>query len=1328
MGSSPRFSRLVPSALALVLLAAVVADARSAAPLSLEQRVARQRAIEEVYWRHKIWPAENARPKPSLDEVMPAAAIRARVEDALRASTALEVEYGRPITREQLEAEMERMAARTRQPELLRELWAALDDDPYLVAECLARPVLAERLLRNWYAYDARRHAETRAKAESGFAGVSTPERLREAGGLYEEVELARAEGGELAPEDKALRLSGGEWDAAVAELDRSFAPASGLVVGRVGTLRESETRFSAVAVLSAASDRMRIATVSWEKEPFDAWWAGARTRFAPAEPPAAAFEARTPPSGACADDTWRPTAAQMPGREWHTAVWTGTEMIVWGGTPFSNPVAYNPAGRYDPATDTWTITSNVDAPSPREKHTAVWTGTEMIVWSGNHDLESPRGTGGRYNPQTDTWTPTSTVNAPGPRQHHTAVWTGSRMLVWGGASDFSGDVLLNTGGSYDPVTDTWTALPTSGAPSGRRFHTAVWTGSQMLVWGGALDGTTGTGTNTGGRYNPSTNSWTATATSGAPAARFGQSAVWTGSEMIVWGGAPTFFTATKLNTGGRYNPATNSWTAVATSGAPAGRDAHVAVWTGSQMLVWGGFDGQDRIRTGARYTLATNSWSPITTVNAPAGAALARAVWTGSEMVVWGGQSPPIASVEKTGGRYNPQTDSWVPVTPTPNGGVRNEHPVVWTGTEMIVWGSYEDFTIPTNTGARYSPATDTWQATSMAGVPEDRYAPIAVWTGTEMVVWGGCADSFCFGRLNSGGRYNPQTDSWRPTSVAGAPEGRYWFSAVWTGSEVLVWGGCDYPTCGPGGNADPDGTRTGGRYNPVTDTWREIPVTAATPSGRWGQASVWTGSQMLVWGGIDGHVGGLGTGARFDPATNTWQPIATEQAPVPRWGHEMVWTGSEAVVWGGTNSEDDYYDIVTGGRYNPATNSWRPTSTANAPLGRSGATAVWTGSEMLVWGGCRDLNCQTPLNTGSRYNPVSDSWVAMSTVNAPPPRNSHSAVWTGTEMIVFGGEWGARNPTVFDSGGRYCLAAPSFDLAVGPTSLRAAPGAPATATCTVTSTYGFAGPVSLACEGLPAGATAAFASPVVTPEAGGSADSALTITVAAGTPAGVYPFQVTATSGGLVRSQALELTVAGAAGGGGAVGLYSPSNGTFFLRNTNAAGPADMVFGYGPGGLGWTALAGDWDGDGDATPGLYDPATGSFFLKNANGAGAADTVFSFGPGGAGWRPVVGDWDGDGDDTVGLYDPSTGFFYLRNANAPGGADAFFGFGPAGLGWVPLAGDWDGDGDATPGLYDPSTGTFFLRNANASGGADVVFGYGPSGLGWTPLAGDWDGN
>src|SRR5262249_20413549 len=119
--------------------------------------------------------------------------------------------------------------------------------------------------------------------------------------------------------------------------------------------------------------------------------------------------------------------------------------------------------------------------------------------------------------------------------------------------------------------------------------------------------------------------------------------------------------------------------------------------------------------------------------------------------------------------------------------------------------------------------------------------------------------------------------------------------------------------------------------------------------------------------------------------------------------------------------------------------------------------------------------------------------------------------------------------------------------------------------------------------------------------------------------------------------------------------------------------------------------------------TPGLYVPSSGRFFLRNSNTSGVADITFDYGPGGLGWLPLVGDWNGDGTDSVGLYAPASSTFFLRNSNTGGVADVTFGFGAGGAGWIPITGDWDGDGVTTVGLYVPSSGTFFLRNSNTSG-------------------------
>ncbi len=106
---------------------------------------------------------------------------------------------------------------------------------------------------------------------------------------------------------------------------------------------------------------------------------------------------------------------------------------------------------------------------------------------------------------------------------------------------------------------------------------------------------------------------------------------------MIVWGG---FDGSTPLGSGGRYNPARDSWTTMTTNGAPSRRISinSVMVWTGSEMIVWGGSDGSGPVNTGARYRPDKDVWVSMTTSGAPIRAG-ATGVWTGSELIVWGGR-----------------------------------------------------------------------------------------------------------------------------------------------------------------------------------------------------------------------------------------------------------------------------------------------------------------------------------------------------------------------------------------------------------------------------------------------------------------------------------------------------------------------------------------------------------------------------------------------------------------------------------------------------------------------------------------------------------------
>lgn len=83
---------------------------------------------------------------------------------------------------------MDRMAARSRAPEVLREIFAALRSDPFVIAETLARQTLADRLIRNWYARDERFHGDLRRRAEAALAGLSSSAGLSSLGAEYSET------------------------------------------------------------------------------------------------------------------------------------------------------------------------------------------------------------------------------------------------------------------------------------------------------------------------------------------------------------------------------------------------------------------------------------------------------------------------------------------------------------------------------------------------------------------------------------------------------------------------------------------------------------------------------------------------------------------------------------------------------------------------------------------------------------------------------------------------------------------------------------------------------------------------------------------------------------------------------------------------------------------------------------------------------------------------------------------------------------------------------------------------------------------------------------
>ncbi|MEN3940926.1 hypothetical protein WJU23_06515 [Prosthecobacter sp. SYSU 5D2] len=323
------------------------------------------------------------------------------------------------------------------------------------------------------------------------------------------------------------------------------------------------------------------------------------------------------------------------------------------------------------------------------------------------------------YEIPTDKWESQNAIaNLSWIAPSNEAVWTGSEMLVWG-------NKYSNQGLRHDPQAGTWQLLSTVGAPQAREQHVQIWAGNKMMVWGGEIEAPTSPRVRSGGLYDPALNAWTATSEEGAPAPRYSPTAVWTGSEVIIWGGRSV--TSGYHNDGARYNPATNTWLPVSTQFAPIGRFDHMAVWTGSEMIIWGGQDSS----------------------NLPLG----------------------------QGARYNPTTDQWRPMNQSgPLSLSYDLNNVVWTGNEMIIVSSY-------GSGA-YNPVTDTWKSFSRKNEPVFGRA-LAVWTGKEILVW-----NHGYAQVGSGYRYNPQTDKWAAMSLLGSPPSQYHYTGVWTGEEFIFWG----------------------------------------------------------------------------------------------------------------------------------------------------------------------------------------------------------------------------------------------------------------------------------------------------------------------------------------------------------------------------------------------------------------------------------------------------------------------------------------------------------------------------------------------------------
>lgn len=226
---------------------------------------------------------------------------------------------------------------------------------------------------------------------------------------------------------------------------------------------------------------------------------------------------------------------------------------------------------------------------------------------------------------------------------------------------------------------------------------------------------------------------------------------------------------------------------------------------------------------------------------------------------------------------------------------------------------------------------------------------------------------------------------DAW--TELPLPPEVRGGAAHVWTGSELIAWGGCVADV-----NDDCEATADGYAFDPEANTWHELPEAPVASSEAVG---AWTGEEAVFMRFRDERPL---DGAAFDPSAESWHRIPA--APIHgEYGAAEVWTGSELVVFGGGERHEP--STANGAAYDPRTNAWR--SIAEAPVGLNATSGMWTGREVLVFGSLLDNRNRAATSTavGAAYDPGRNRWRELPRSSLSP--QATSAVWVGDRMVAW-------------------------------------------------------------------------------------------------------------------------------------------------------------------------------------------------------------------------------------------------------------------------------------------------------------------------------------
>jgi N-acetylneuraminic acid mutarotase len=347
---------------------------------------------------------------------------------------------------------------------------------------------------------------------------------------------------------------------------------------------------------------------------------------------------------------------APITPRDGASVVWTGRELLVWGGQSGSRGDHLHADGAaYDPGSDRWRLLPAAPL-AARTGQAAVWTGTEMIIWGG-YDQVSARAShvtssGAAYDPATNRWT--RLPKAPlSPRADAIASWTGSAVLILGGQPAVTSNAVrgYRDGAKYSPALGRWQHIAPPAPPSGHplTWRTAVWAGRQLFAfseWAKSRRTGPDAYSESGGvdlfAHSPDTGRWRLVPPS--PGMLPDAEEVLLAGQLVVVRGStyncglcpgPFVPEATNL-----FNPAANSWTRVPAD--PLAGDGLVSAWTGAALFSFnpGGEYGSVRPGDASAYDVAARRWTRLPA--APFGCDTTQSpAWTGREVLFYCARPP---------------------------------------------------------------------------------------------------------------------------------------------------------------------------------------------------------------------------------------------------------------------------------------------------------------------------------------------------------------------------------------------------------------------------------------------------------------------------------------------------------------------------------------------------------------------------------------------------------------------------------------------------------------------------------------------------------------